>query len=53
VQDRLDPRDFTIATLPARVRTVGDLWANLRRSRGVDLEAAIDRAQTRHGKSPR
>jgi len=53
IGERLDPRDFTIATLPARLRSVGDLWAELRRSRGVDLEAAIERAQTRHGKSPR
>ena len=53
IGERLDPRDFTIATLPARLRTVGDLWAELRRSGGVDLEAAIERAQTRHGKSPR
>ncbi len=53
IGERLDPRDFTIATLPARLRTVGDLWAGLRRSRGIDLAAAIDRAQTKHGKSPR
>jgi bifunctional non-homologous end joining protein LigD len=53
IGERLDPRDFTIATLPARLRTVGDLWAELRRSRGVDLEAAIERAQTKHGKAPR
>jgi len=53
VGDRLDPRDFTIATLPARLRDVGDLWAGLRRSRGIDLAAAIDRAQTKHGKSRR
>ena len=53
IGERLDPRDFTIATLPARLRTVGDLWADLRRSRGVDLAAALDRAHTKHGKSPR
>ena len=53
IGDRLDPRDFTIATLPARLRDVGDLWAGLRRSRGIDLAAAIDRAQTKHGKSRR
>jgi len=53
IGDRLDPRDFTIATLPARLHTVGDLWAGLRRSHGIDLAAAIDRAQTKHGKSRR
>jgi bifunctional non-homologous end joining protein LigD len=29
--------DFTIQTMPARVEKVGDLWAALRRSKGVDL----------------
>lgn len=29
--------DFTIDTMPRRVREVGDLWAALREARGVDL----------------
>ena len=29
--------EFTIATMPARIRTVGDLWKALRSSAGVDL----------------
>ena len=29
--------DFTMATLPARLRDVGDLWRALRTSKGVDL----------------
>jgi bifunctional non-homologous end joining protein LigD len=29
--------DFTILTLPARLAKVGDLWAKLRQSKGVDL----------------
>jgi DNA primase len=29
--------EFTIATMPARIRTVGDLWKALRSSGGVDL----------------
>jgi bifunctional non-homologous end joining protein LigD len=33
----VDPRDFTIRTLPDRVASVGDLWAALLQSRGVDL----------------
>ncbi len=35
--------DFTIATVPARLRKVGDLWKPLRESKGVDL-SAITRA---------
>ena len=35
---------FTIATVPARLRSVGDLWAALRSSKGVDLSRA-----TRYG----
>jgi hypothetical protein len=45
----VDPRDFTIVTLPARVREVGDLWAGLGRAEGVDLAAALERARSRHG----
>jgi len=47
----VDPRDFTIRTLPGRLRDVGDLWAGLRKARGIDLEATLDRARTRHGDS--
>jgi bifunctional non-homologous end joining protein LigD len=32
-----DRREFTIATLPARVADVGDLWAGLRKSKPADL----------------
>jgi bifunctional non-homologous end joining protein LigD len=46
----VDPRDFTVRTLPARLATVGDLWAGLRRSPGIDLQAALDRARLKHGK---
>jgi bifunctional non-homologous end joining protein LigD len=48
-----DTQDFTIRTLPARLRTVGDLWAKVRRAKGVDLQAVIDRAGASHGKVPR
>jgi bifunctional non-homologous end joining protein LigD len=51
IGERLDPRDFTIRTTPARLGQVGDLWAEMRRSRGVDLAAALERARTRHGKA--
>jgi bifunctional non-homologous end joining protein LigD len=45
----VDPADFTIRTLPARVREVGDLWAGLRTSPGIDLRAALARVHARHG----
>ena len=44
-----DPRDFTIRTLPGRLRDVGDLWAALRKAKGIDLDAALDRARSKHG----
>jgi bifunctional non-homologous end joining protein LigD len=40
----LDPRAFTIETAPARFRKTGDLWAPLRQSKPVDLEAVLRRA---------
>jgi bifunctional non-homologous end joining protein LigD len=33
--------DFTIETMPARVREVGDLWKPLRDAKGVDLAAIV------------
>ncbi len=45
--DGLDPRAFTIKTLPARLAEVGDLWAGLREAPGIDLAAALERAQAR------
>jgi bifunctional non-homologous end joining protein LigD len=33
----VDREAFTIQTMPARVEEVGDLWATLRQSKGVDL----------------
>jgi bifunctional non-homologous end joining protein LigD len=49
LDDRLDPRAFTIQTLPARLAEVGDLWAALEKSAGIDLDAALERVRTRHG----
>jgi bifunctional non-homologous end joining protein LigD len=37
----VDRRDFTLRTIEARVRAVGDLWAGFRRARGVDLAAVV------------
>jgi bifunctional non-homologous end joining protein LigD len=46
----VDPRDYTIRTLPARVRELGDLWEGLRESPGIDIAAALDRVNKRHGR---
>jgi bifunctional non-homologous end joining protein LigD len=37
VEDGFDRTDFTITTAPARFEKMGDLWAKLRKSKGVDL----------------
>ena len=42
-----DRRDFTLRTLPARMRAVGDLWAALRESPGADLSAVLRRPGAR------
>jgi bifunctional non-homologous end joining protein LigD len=44
----VDRRDFTLRTMPDRVRAVGDLWKALRESPGADL-AAILRARAPAG----
>jgi bifunctional non-homologous end joining protein LigD len=38
IDEGFDRTDFTIDTAPARFDTVGDLWAKLRKSKGVDLK---------------
>lgn len=45
VDDDISPMDFTIKTIEARVRQVGDLWAGLRTSPPADLAAALERIQ--------
>jgi DNA primase len=42
---------FTIQTMPARLQTVGDLWAALRESKGVDL-SRVERYAERSGARP-
>jgi bifunctional non-homologous end joining protein LigD len=37
VEDDVRREDFTIRTMPARLKAVGDLWAALRKSKGVNL----------------
>jgi bifunctional non-homologous end joining protein LigD len=39
--------DFTMRSMPARIASVGDLWAEVRESKGADLTAVsryVDRA---------
>ena len=45
----VDPRDFTIATAPARFREAGDVWARLRTARPADLEAVLRRYSRKFG----
>jgi len=47
VRAGLDPRDFTLTTMPDRVRRVGDLWAALRRSPGANLAAILEAGRPR------
>jgi bifunctional non-homologous end joining protein LigD len=37
IDEGFDRTDFSIITAPARFQTVGDLWATLRNSKGIDL----------------
>lgn len=41
VEGGVDPRDFTLRTMPSRLDAVGDCWAVLRQSRGADLSALL------------
>ena len=41
IDEGFDRHDFTIATAPSRFETIGDLWAKLRKSRGVDLQKVV------------
>ena len=45
VRSGLNPRDFTIRTLFARLGSVGDLWAALRSSKPADLRAVLRYAE--------
>jgi len=49
VDEGIDRRAFTIETVPARLEKVGDLWAALRKSKGVDL-SRVARYSERRGK---
>ena len=43
IDEKISPQDFTIKTIEARVKKVGDLWAGLREGPPADLAAAIDK----------
>ena len=43
VRQRPTPQDFTIDTIHSRVKKVGDLWEKMRKHKGTDLLAAIER----------
>jgi len=50
IHDGVDREAFTIRTVPARVQAKGDLWAALRKGKGVSLEAVsryLDNARGR------
>ena len=39
IDDGVRREDFTIATIPQRLSEIGDLWAGLRQSKGIDLSS--------------
>jgi bifunctional non-homologous end joining protein LigD len=43
LDENIAPQDFTIKTMEPRVRQVGDLWANLRKSKPADLTRALEK----------
>jgi bifunctional non-homologous end joining protein LigD len=45
VEEGIDRRDFTITSVPGRLKRMGDLWSALRESKGVDLARAARRAE--------
>ncbi len=48
LDEGVDREDFTIASTPARLKSVGDLWKTLRRSTGIDL-SRVERYAERAG----
>jgi bifunctional non-homologous end joining protein LigD len=43
IDGRIDAREFTIRTAPARFREIGDLWSGLRTAPPADLETVLKR----------
>jgi bifunctional non-homologous end joining protein LigD len=49
VHEGVKREDFTMASVPARLATVGDLWAALRKSKGNSLERVLAYAEKKQG----
>jgi bifunctional non-homologous end joining protein LigD len=47
IDEGIAPQDFTMTTVPERVYRLGDQWAALRASPGVNLQQVVDRLTTR------
>ena len=47
VDEGVEREDFTIATVPQRVKAVGDVWETLRKARPVDLSRVSRYAESR------
>jgi bifunctional non-homologous end joining protein LigD len=45
VDDKIAPQDFTIKTIEARLKKVGDLWAGLRTTKPANLVGALEKLQ--------
>jgi bifunctional non-homologous end joining protein LigD len=45
VEGGVNREDFTIETVPARIREIGDLWAALRQAPGADLARVAEYAE--------
>jgi bifunctional non-homologous end joining protein LigD len=41
VEEGIRPEDFTIRTIPKRLKQMGDLWEPLRRSAGIDIRRLV------------
>jgi bifunctional non-homologous end joining protein LigD len=46
VGEQIQPQDFTIKSVEARLREVGDLWAGLRTVKPADLASALEKLQS-------
>ncbi len=51
LDDKIDPRDFTIVTAPQRFKEVGDLWGRLRTTKPADLELVFRKYQAAEAKA--